>query len=93
VQDGQQAAQPVVDLRLAEAEEFAQDDLQGIGLEVDQGEQQLLLRLLQGSDTAAAGAPAAGSAVHGPVGGGAAVMGASEGRQQELKFQGRQAGE
>lgn len=61
-QDGQQAAQPVVHPRPAQAEEFGHDDLQGIGLEVDQEEQPLLLGGLQHRDPAAARRAPAGLA-------------------------------
>src|SRR5262245_20540964 len=43
-EDGQQAPQPVIHLRPAEAKDFRQESLQGVGLEVDQQEQQLLFR-------------------------------------------------
>ena len=45
--DGQQPMNPIVHLRLTQSEEFAHDDLKGIGLEVDQDKQQLLFRRVQ----------------------------------------------
>src|SRR5262249_3128360 len=41
-QAGQQPVDPIIGPRLAYAEEFAQDGLQRIGLEIDEQEQQLL---------------------------------------------------
>ena len=41
--DGQEPAQPVVHPRLAQAEEFGHEDLERVGLEVNQEEQQHLL--------------------------------------------------
>src|SRR5438094_4390076 len=46
-QDGQQSLQPMIHLRLAQAEQFGHDHLQRIGLEVDQEEKQLLGRLVK----------------------------------------------
>ena len=43
-EDGQQAVDPVIDLRPAEAKDFGQERLQGVGLEVGQQEQPLLFR-------------------------------------------------
>src|SRR5207248_9137549 len=88
---GQQAAKPVIHLRPAEAKDFSQESLQGVGLEVDQQEQQLLFRGLKHPGPAAPGRALARASRRGAVGGRAALVGTYEGRQQEVKFRWRQA--
>src|SRR5262249_45244857 len=55
-QDGQQPLDPRVHARLTQAEELAHDDLERISLEIDQEEEQLLLRTVQDALSASAGA-------------------------------------
>src|SRR3954467_5113209 len=68
LQDRQQPMDPMIRLRLAQVKEFAQDDLQRIGLEVDQYEQGFLLRSMQESLAPSAGRTLAGLAGNGLVG-------------------------
>ena len=92
-EEGQQPAEPVVHPRLAQPEEFGHDDLEGVGLEVDQHEQQFLFRPVQHPLAAAPGAPLTGPARRRPAGGAQLLAGACEAGQQGLKFGGRQARE
>src|SRR3954464_505225 len=68
LQDRQQPMDPMIRLRLAQVKEFAQDDLQRIGLEVDQEKQEFLLRSMQESLAPSAGRTLAGLAGNGLVG-------------------------
>src|SRR3954451_11637060 len=84
---------PVIRLRLAQVKEFAQDDLQRIGLEVDQYEQGFLLRSMQESLAPSAGRTLAGLAGNGLVGRIQSLIGPAEGGQQPLELWDRQSGE
>src|SRR3954447_22182532 len=86
LQDRQQPMDPMIRLRLAQVKEFAQDDLQGIGLEVDQDKQELLLRSMQVSLATSAGRTLAGIAGNGLVGGIQSLRGPAEGSQQPLEL-------
>src|SRR5947209_3884176 len=82
---------PMVRLRLAQVKEFAQDDLQRIGLEVDQEKQELLLGSVQGSLATSAGRTLAGLAGDGLVRGIQSLIGPAEGGQQPLELWDRQS--
>src|SRR3954470_14270273 len=92
-QQGQELVQPVIRARGADAEQLAEHRLQGIGLEVDQDEQQLVRR-----GRYATAPPASRPALPGPTRGGAfggvsAVKGGLEGRQQVAELREGQAGQ
>src|SRR3954447_15994125 len=82
---------PMIRLRLAQAKEFAHDDLQRIGLEVDQEKQELLLRSMQESLATSAGRTLAGLAGNGLVRGIQSLRGSAEGGQQPLVLWDRQS--
>src|SRR3954451_21466064 len=84
--------EPEVDPRRAQAEEFRQDDLQGIGLEGDQEEQEFLSRARKHSPPSGSGGALTGTARQGPVWRVQAFVGAAEGRQQLFKFGERETG-
>src|SRR5262245_5710757 len=92
-QDGQQPLNPIVHRRLAQTEEFGHDDLQRIGLEVDEEEQQLLFRRMQSSLASGTRGPLAGLASQGPVRGIQQFIGPCEGRQEMVKLRQGQASE
>jgi hypothetical protein len=93
LQDGQEPVNPVVHGRLAHAEEFGHHDLQRIGLQVDEDEQQLLLRRMQCPLAPATSGPLAGLACQGLVGGVGRLIGPGKGRQEQLKLRKGQPGE
>src|SRR3954454_12699240 len=82
---------PMVRLRLAQVKEFAHDDLQRIGLEVDQEKQELLLGSVQGSLATSAGRTLAGTTGDGLVRGIQSLIGPAEGGQQPLELWDRQS--
>src|SRR4051794_21252764 len=82
---------PMIRLRLAQVEELALDDLQRIGLEVDQDEQELLLGSMQESLATSAGRTLAGLAGNGLVRGIQSWIGPAEGGQQPLELWDRQS--
>src|SRR3954452_7844176 len=86
LQDRQQPMDPMVRLRLAQVKEFAHDDLQRIGLEVDQEKQELLLGSVQGSLVPSAGRTLAGTTGDGLVRGIQSLIGPAEGGQQPLEL-------
>ena len=85
--------QPVVCPRLAQPKQFAQDGLQGIGLEIDEQEQQLLLWRVQHPLAAATREPLAGLACQGLVGEVKSFVARRERGQQLLELGKRQPGE
>src|SRR3954447_11772143 len=91
LQDRQQPMDPMIRLRLAQVEELALDDLQRIGLEVDQDEQELLLGSMQESLATSAGRTLAGLAGNGLVRGIQPLIGPAEGGQQPLELRDRQS--
>ena len=93
-QDGEQVVQPVVDTRLTQAEQLGHNGLQRIRLEVDQHEQQLLVRAGQGPSTAPTGAALTWLPGQGLEGFGImAVVGLAKGGQQEVELREGQTGE
>ena len=70
---------PVVHGRLSQAEELAHEDLDGISLEIDQEEEQLLLGGMKCPPAPAASGPSAGSTCCGPIRGMEPLIRASEG--------------
>ena len=90
VQDRQQPVDPVVHPRLAQRKEFAQDRLQGVRLEIDQQEQQLLLRGVQHALAAAARKPLARATGQRLVRKVQPLIAPRERGQQELKLWKRQ---
>src|SRR4051794_23809572 len=82
---------PMIRLRLAQVKEFAHDDLQRIGLEVDQEKQELLLGSVQGSLATSAGRTLAGTTGDGLVRGIQSLIGPAEGGQQPLELWDRQS--
>jgi hypothetical protein len=86
LEDGQQPVDPMVHLRLAEPEEFAQDDLERVGLEVDQEEQESILGALQLPLPPAAAAALPGLARGGAVSGIQPPRRRGEGGQEPLKL-------
>jgi hypothetical protein len=92
VEQGQESVQPIVHPRLTQAKEFGHDDLEGVGLEVDQQEQQLLGGRGQGACPARAGEALARASGRGLVKGIKTLAGLSEGRPEEVKLRRRQAG-
>jgi hypothetical protein len=84
--DGQQPMDPIVHARLTQAKELAHDDRERISLEIDEEEEQLLLRTRQDPLAASTGAPLAGPVFSGAVLGIPSVIGRSEGVQQESEF-------
>src|SRR4051794_36830674 len=82
---------PMIRLRLAQVEELALDDLQRIGLEVDQDEQELLLGSMQEPLATSAGRTLAGTAGNGLVRGIQSLIGPAEGGQQPLELWDRQS--
>ncbi len=84
---------PVVHPRLAQRKEFPQERLQGVGLEIDQQEQQFLFRRVEYTFAATAREPVPGLARQGLVGTVEPLIGLREGGQQELKFPKRQPSE
>src|SRR5947209_20091156 len=77
---------PTVHPRLAQGKDFSQERVEGVGLEVAQPEQELLLRRVERPFAAAAGEPLPGSAGQGLIGAIKPLIGPREGGQQDLKF-------
>jgi hypothetical protein len=92
-EDRQQAVDPVVSLGLAQAEEFTQDDLQGIGLQVDQDEQQFLFRAGEGTVPSTPDKALTRLAVHSLIDRVQLVPSTAEGCQQQFKLLGGQSSE
>jgi hypothetical protein len=86
LQDGQQPVNPVVHRRLTQTEEFGHDDLQGVGLEVDEDEQQFLFRAMQSPLTSPTSGALPGFASHCTVRGVERLVGPCEGGQEQVKL-------
>src|SRR5262249_48598110 len=84
---------PVIDARLTQAKQLGHDRLQGVGLEIHQKEQQLLLGRAQHAGTATAGEALSRLASQGSIGWIAALIRPGESCQERLKLRPRQAGE
>ena len=89
-QHGQEPVDPVVHGRLAQPEQFAHEHLERVRLQVDQDEQQLLLRAAQDRPAAPAGLPKAGSARRRPVGATPPPICPREAAQQQVELGERQ---
>src|SRR5258707_12616791 len=76
----------MIRLRLAQVKELAHDDLQRIGLEIDQDKQELLLWSMQESLATSAGRTLAGLAGNGLVREIQSLIGLAEGSQQPLEL-------
>jgi hypothetical protein len=84
---------PIVHLRLAQAKEFAHDGLKGIGLEVDQDKQELILGPMQEPLAAPANRASPGLTLSGSACRIASLISPWKGRQQTLELRQRQASE
>src|ERR1043166_8521095 len=93
VQDGQQAVNTGVHPALAQLKELPQESLEGVGLKIDQQEQQLLYRCVELAFATAAGEPLAGLPSQGLVRAVQPLIGLGENGQQDLKFPKGQSGE
>src|SRR5258708_5505165 len=76
----------MIRLRLTQAQEFGHDDLQRISLQIDQDEQELLLRSMQKSLATPASSTSAALACDGSVRRIKSLIGLGEGRQQQLEL-------
>lgn len=85
-EDRQQAVDPVVSLGLAQAEEFTEDDLQGVGLQVDQDEQQFLSRAGKGTMPSTTDEALTRLAVHRLIDRVQSFPSTAEGSQQRFKL-------
>ena len=92
-QDRQEPMNPIIDSGRTQVKEFAQDGLQGIGLEVDQQKQELIRGLRQPAFATAANRTLAGLALGGLVCGVEFLMRLGKGSQQALELRERQARE
>jgi hypothetical protein len=93
LEDRQEPMNPMVDLGLTQAKEFAHDGLKGIGLEVNQDKQELIFGPMQESLAAPAKGTSPGLTLGGLAGRIDSLIGPWKGRQQTLKLRERQARE
>jgi hypothetical protein len=93
LEDRQKPMNPMVDLGLTQAREFAHDGLKGIGLEIDPDKQELIFGPMQGPLAAPARRTSAGLTLGGLAGRIDSLRGKWKGRQQTLKLRERQASE
>jgi hypothetical protein len=93
LEDRQEPMNPMVDLGLTQAKEFAHDGLKGIGLEVNQDKQELIFGPMQEPLAAPANRTSPGLTFGGLAGRIDSLIGPWKGRQQTLKLRERQASE
>src|SRR5207248_2592137 len=93
LEDRQQPMNPVVHPRLTQLKEFAHDGLKGIGLEVNQNEQEFVFWLMQASLATTARGTLTGLPLGGLACGIESLISPWKGSQQASKLRERQASE
>ncbi len=93
LQHGQEAMNPCVGLRLTHVKDLTEQDLERVGFEIDQGEQEFLFRRGEGTRATATGFTLTGGARQGFRRGIAPGIRSLKRGQYEFEFFGRESGE